>query len=476
MDHPPPDGLPDAEAALEAVRAAQGVLVRSLQAEMDRNGGGEAFGWDLPRLRAFFATAKVTSSDHAEAPAAKAPAAKAPAAKAPAAKPPAAKAPAAKAPAAKAPAAKAPAVAVPAAKALAAETPATLAPAAAGSAAAAPVAVPNAAQDCATATAELLARQFNGFRGAHPLDSEPRVGARMEVCYEDEGSLGAWYEVDVEQVTLGGGDGDGEGGELGGCDGEGGGVSGDGEGGEGGEGGGSDANHTASPSAPRCTARIRYRIDGSIEVVDAARLRPAPPSPPAGPFWLSKLGVGELCDLFYDGGWWEVQLLSRSVGPTSPKWTTEPLPRDVRVSVLAFRYGKVHEVEAGELATRLRPWWQRDAHGAWVYTLNRCGEAREAENWAARLAKALQTATARALFGRSYLDTVCGRNGCPLINYGGIACVLSRPRCPSFFTPRAPLFLLVARTRSLSIPGVLLSIRPAQPALTRCLSAAFPPR
>lgn len=83
-----------------------------------------------------------------------------------------------------------------------------------------------------------------------------------------------------------------------------------------------------------------------------------------------------------------------------------------------MRYGKVHEVSPADL----RPWWQRDDAGDWVFTLAK--RARTLDQWRATLMI--------AQFKVRMAYRVCGRNGCTLINVGGYAHPgLCRPPVPT---------------------------------------------
>ena len=92
-----------------------------------------------------------------------------------------------------------------------------------------------------------------------------------------------------------------------------------------------------------------------------------PPNPtlPTPATWTRRLQSGDMIELSYECGWWEVQFLSRS-GST--------------LRVLATRYGKVHEVSSAGL----RPGWRCGEGEVWDYALG--GVFRTGEEWAANIA------------------------------------------------------------------------------------------
>ena len=232
--------------------------------------------------------------------------------------------------------------------------------------------------DAKAATEALLAKQFNGFSGVAPFDCGPRAGDKMELRYDEEGCVGSWYEVEVLQVKRP-------------------------------QAAAEEAGDEESASTSREPTALVMHLDGTKEYVGASRLRPSPPPAPASSVWLTKLAIGELLDLRYEGGWWEVQLQARTGKNTV---FSREQTNDLKLSVLAFRYGKAHEVSPAQL----RPWYQRDARGDWVYTLART--TRTAARWEAVCAKALSSALLRS---SGYDDMPCGINGCPIINIRGIA-------------------------------------------------------
>ncbi len=263
-------------------------------------------------------------------------------------------------------------------------------------------------------SAAIAADKLRGPR-RHPTDPLPQPGDLMEVCYDDEHCKGSWYKVVVVRVpaaenagqaggsTDGGGSGGGVG-ATGSVADDGGAVDGGAMDGSAMDGGAMDVTGNGVASAassaggkvadqPDATVLVRHAVDASEEWVSVAHLRPYPPELPNDLPWLAKLQKHELLDLWYEGGWWEVQLLGR--------------PKADRLQVLAVRYGKVHEVSPVDL----RPWWQRDDEGHWVFTLAR--RARTLEQWRETLMS--------AQLKHRMNDRVCGRNGCTLINVGGYA-------------------------------------------------------
>ena len=161
----------------------------------------------------------------------------------------------------------------------------------------------------------------------HPV----AVGDAMEVTSLEEGLIGSWYEVKVTKL-------------------------------------GSDAD--AAEGGGEGMAQVQYikYPDQDLEWVERPRLRPFPPPNPSVPTaaaWTRKLQAGDMVELNYESGWWEVQFLSRA-GST--------------LRVLAVRYGKVHEVSS----SALRPGWTCKEGGAWEYGLG--GVVKPAEEWAANIA------------------------------------------------------------------------------------------
>ena len=129
---------------------------------------------------------------------------------------------------------------------------------------------------------------------------EIAVGAEMELTSFEDGLKGSWYAVRVEEV---------------GC---------------------SDG-----------AVRVQYTAEGYGEERAAAeRLRPPPPPLGAAPTgWASRLRSGELVQLSYEHGWWDVKFVRRSGS---------------EFTVLAATYNITHVVGKA----RLRPCWVHDAAAA----------------------------------------------------------------------------------------------------------------
>ena len=169
----------------------------------------------------------------------------------------------------------------------------------------------------------------------HPPPEEPTilhpvtVGEAMETTSFDEGLIGSWYEVKIVRLGAEG-----------------------------------DTEEGAGPGK----VLVTYACSPDEEWVAHNRLRPMPPPTPTQPTsaaWTRWLRAKDVCELRYEQGYWEVEFLSRS-GST--------------LSVLARRYGKVHQVSAAGL----RPGWKCQEGGAWEYALG--GVTKGAEEWASTLA------------------------------------------------------------------------------------------
>ena len=114
---------------------------------------------------------------------------------------------------------------------------------------------------------------------------------------------------------------------------------------------------------------------------------------PTAAAWTRKLANGDPVELKYEDGWWEVQFLSRAGS---------------NLSVLAVRYGKVHQVTAAGL----RPGWKCLEGGAWQYALG--GKTKPADEWA-RLIAAAKLATGKA---RASIDPAVADAASPLAGLG----------------------------------------------------------
>jgi len=112
-----------------------------------------------------------------------------------------------------------------------------------------------------------------------------------------------------------------------------------------------DADAVAGkPTGPRALVTYTAYPGEDQKWVSFNRLRPAHPATPTA--WTRRLIKGDQVELFYEGGWWEVQYLCRTKKKQS--------------LVLAVRYGITHEVNA----LQLRPGWQRRASdGEWTLML-----------------------------------------------------------------------------------------------------------
>ena len=132
-----------------------------------------------------------------------------------------------------------------------------------------------------------------------------------------------------------------------------------------------------NPAPPLSRTLPHLRVRRS-QWVDCSRLRPIPPPNPTVPTaaaWTRKLTNGDFVELNYEQGWWEVQYLSRA---------------GANLSVLAVKYGKVHQVTA----SGLRPGWKCLEGGTWQYALG--GVARPADEWAGILATKPASGKARS--------------------------------------------------------------------------------
>ena len=167
-----------------------------------------------------------------------------------------------------------------------------------------------------------------------------------------------------------------------------------------------------------CSEAGRYKVlhagDGPTEWVAAANTRPRPPvtaawaAPEAERLlhyadWTAKIRRGDLLDMAFEGGWWQVRLVerlasNRGVGP-------DACARGARFRVRAELYNVVHEVSADQL----RPHWERTQLGEWCYTLQRT--CRPLMSWEALLARE------RAIWVQRTVP--CGLFGCPLLRPGG---------------------------------------------------------
>ena len=147
------------------------------------------------------------------------------------------------------------------------------------------------------ATADAGGEMEQDDSAAAPAAVEITVGAEMELTSFEDGLKGSWYAVRVEEV---------------GC---------------------SDG-----------TVRVQYTAEGYGEERAAPeRLRPPPPPLSAAPTgWASRLRSGELVQLSYEHGWWDVKFVRRSGS---------------EFTVLAATYNITHVVGKA----RLRPCWLHDA-------------------------------------------------------------------------------------------------------------------
>ena len=222
---------------------------------------------------------------------------------------------------------------------------------------------------------------------------------RMEVMYSQEGLAGCWYEVELLRPASTSD------------------QSCDGAAGPGTDSAVDSSEGAATGASTGGLALVRHLSDGSEEWVPAHHLRPSPPrvaqwaTPPTDGAsrcwdWSSKLAVGDFVDLHYQGGWWEVQVLSKHASST-------------RFHVVALRYSTQHEVKSDAL----RPCWRYSpchessskemdgsaVGGWWRYALG--GQCRTASQWEGnfhRLRAKWQAAT-----------RPCGLYGCTRINHGG---------------------------------------------------------
>ena len=116
----------------------------------------------------------------------------------------------------------------------------------------------------------------------------------------------------------------------------------------------------------RDKAEVRIPALGEdSEVASRAQLRPLPPTAPDG--WARWLQIDDPVDLYYDGGWWEVQLVKLPSADAAAAADAAGLGANIAdgYGVRSPRYGDEHTVGT----ERLRPRWRHTMKKTYVKPL-----------------------------------------------------------------------------------------------------------
>ena len=116
----------------------------------------------------------------------------------------------------------------------------------------------------------------------------------------------------------------------------------------------------------RDKAEVRIPALGEdSEVASRAQLRPLPPTAPDG--WARWLQIDDPVDLYYDGGWWEVQLMKLPSADAAAAADAAGLGANIAdgYGVRSPRYGDEHTVGT----ERLRPRWRHTMKKTYVKPL-----------------------------------------------------------------------------------------------------------